>query len=108
MHLGGARPGGLASRQQLVPGPLAERLHSDRAEHVVRGAQLRPRLGPPALAARPLAVEQVRAGQFGPEAGAAQPVKRLAVPALGVLAVGQQSPAACVDAQAPSRSGRRW
>jgi hypothetical protein len=63
----------------------------------VRGAQLRPRLGPAALAAQPLAVQQVRAGEFGPKAGAAEPVGRLAVPALGVLAVAEQRAAACVD-----------
>ena len=86
---GGARADGLAGGQQLAAGPFGERLHADRGEHVVRGAQLRPGFGPSALAAQPLAVEQVRAGEFGPEAGAAQPVDRLAIPAVGVLAVAE-------------------
>jgi hypothetical protein len=40
---------------------LGERLHAERGEHLVRGAQLRPRADPPGLAAQPLAIEQVRA-----------------------------------------------
>ena len=98
---GGALAGGLAGGQQLAAGPFGERLHADRGEHVVRGAQLRPRVGPPALAAQPLAVQQVRAGQFGTKAGAAEPADRLAVQALGVLAVAEQRPAARVDPLPP-------
>jgi hypothetical protein len=52
----------------------------------VRGAQLDPRVGAAALAAQPLAVQQVRAGKLGPEAGAAEPLGRLAVQPLGVVA----------------------
>jgi len=87
VRAGGAPAGGLAGGPQLTAGPFGERLHADRVEHLVRGAQLRPRVDPPALAAQPLAVEQVRAGQLGPEAGAAQPADRLAIPALGVRAL---------------------
>ena len=97
----GAPAGGLAGGPQLAAGPFGERLHADRVEHVVRGAQLRPRVGPAPLAAQPLAVEQVRAGQFGPEAGAAQPVDRFAVAALGVLAVAEQRPGTRVDPLPP-------
>jgi hypothetical protein len=67
----------------------------------MRGAQLCPRVGPPTLAAQPLAVQQVRTGQLGPEAGAAEPADRVAVPALGVLAVAEQRLAAGVDPLAP-------
>ena len=98
---GGARAGGLAGGPQLAAGPLGERLHADLSEHLVRGAQLRPRLGPPALAAQPLTVQQVGAGELGPNAGAAEPADRLAVPALGVLAVAEQRPAARVDPLPP-------
>ena len=82
--------------------------HADRGEHVVRGAQLRPGVGPPALAAQPLAVEQVRAGEVGPEAGAAKPVDRLAIAALGVLAVAEQRPGTRVDSLPPVGAGRCW
>ena len=45
-------------------GPLGERLAAHRGEHVVRGAQLLARVEPPALAAQPLAVEQVGAREL--------------------------------------------
>jgi hypothetical protein len=84
-----------------LAGALGERLHADRGEHVVRGAQLRPRVGLPALAAQPLAEQQVRARQLGPKAGTAQPVDRLAIPALGVLAVTEQRPGTRIDPLPP-------
>src|SRR5262249_15684641 len=46
----GAGAGGRADGQRLGGGPLREGLHADRSEHVIRSAQLRPRLGPPVLA----------------------------------------------------------
>jgi len=61
VRAGGGRAGGLAGAQQLAAGALGERLHAERGEHLVRGAQLRPRASPPGLAAQPLAIEQVRA-----------------------------------------------
>ena len=76
----------LAGRQQLTAGALGERLHADRRELVVRGAQLRTRVDPAILAAQPLAVEQVRAGELGPQPGAAQPLDRLAIQPLGGVA----------------------
>ena len=93
----GARAGGLADGQQLAAGPLREGLHADRSEHVIRSAQLRPRLGPPVLATQPLAVQQVRAGEFDTKAGSAQPIERLTITGLGVLAVPEQGPAAGID-----------
>src|SRR5258708_7488180 len=101
MRGGSALADGLAGGQQLAAGPLGERLHADRGEHLVRCAQLRPRLGPAALAAQPLAVEQVRAGKLKTNAGAAQLADRLAIPGLGVLAVAEQRPAARVDPRPP-------
>src|SRR5215469_1705090 len=45
-RVGRAPADGLAGGQQLAAGPLGERLHADRVEHVVRGAQLRDGLPP--------------------------------------------------------------
>ena len=67
----------------------------------MRGVQLRPSVGPAALATQPLTVQQVRAGELGPKAGTAQPADRLAIGALGVLAVVEQRPAARVGPLPP-------
>ena len=91
----------LARRQQLAPGALGERLHADRGELVVGGAELRARVDPPVLAAQPLAVEQVRAGELRAQPRAAQPLDRLAVQALGALALAQQRARAGPDAERP-------
>ena len=69
----------LAGRRQLDAGPLGERLHPDRRELVVGRAELCARVDATALAAQPLAVEQVRAGEFGAEPGAPETLDRLAV-----------------------------
>src|SRR5215468_8949691 len=58
---GAALPRLLACRQQLAAGALGERLHADRVEQVVGGAQLLAPVDAPALAAQPLPVEQMRA-----------------------------------------------
>ena len=55
-------------------------------EHLVRGAQLLAGVDAAVLAAQPLAVEQVRAGERDADAGAAEPLDRLAVEPLGGLA----------------------
>src|SRR3954454_9864476 len=46
-----------ARRHELATSALGERLHADRVEHLVGGAQLRARIRTPALPAQPLAVE---------------------------------------------------
>jgi hypothetical protein len=56
----------------------------------VRGAQLLARVTAAALAAQPLAVEQVRAGQLRADPGAAEPLDRLEIPALGAGVVAEQ------------------
>ena len=89
----------LAGRRQLAPGAFGERLGADRGEHLVGGPQLLASVGAPVLAAQPLAVEQVRAGQFGPERSTAEPVDRLAVEALGGPALAQQRARARLDPQ---------
>ena len=78
-----ALAGRLAGGEQLAAGAFGERLASHRGEHLVRGAQLLAGVEAAALAAQPLAVEEMRAGQLGAHAGAAEPVDRLAVQALG-------------------------
>jgi hypothetical protein len=60
-------------------------------------------VAPPALAAQPLAVEQLRAGELEPEAGTTQPGGGLVVRRLGLRAVAQQGPAPGLDAGCPVR-----
>src|SRR6266700_4984424 len=69
----------LARCGQFATCPLGERLHSDRGEHVVGRSQLLARVDATPLAAQPLAVEQMRAGEFGAEACAPETFDRLAV-----------------------------
>jgi len=65
----------------------------------VGGPQLLACIGTSVLKAQPLAVEQVRAGQFGPQRRTSEPVDRLAVEALGGLALAQQRARARLDSQ---------
>ena len=78
-RLDGALAHRLAGGQQLAAGALGERLHAHLGEHLVRGAQLLAGVDAAVLAAQPLAVEQVRAGERHADAGAAEPLDRLAV-----------------------------
>jgi hypothetical protein len=55
----GALAGVLAGGAQLGPGPLGERLHAHRVEHLPRGAELLPGVSPTPLPAQPLPVQQV-------------------------------------------------
>src|SRR5580700_3550758 len=88
--LGNALAGGLAGGCQLAPGPLGERTDAHRLQHLVRGPQLLACLTRTAFAAQPLAVEQVRPRQLCADPGPAQPLDRLPVIALGVLALAEQ------------------
>ncbi len=83
--LDGAFAGRLAGGQQFAPGALGEPLGTHRREHLVGDAQLPAGIGAALLAAQPLPVKQVSAGQRHADAGAAQPVDRLAVQALGAV-----------------------
>src|SRR6516164_418351 len=83
--LAGGLPGGL----HLAAGPLSERIHTHRVQHVVGGTQL---LAPRRDGARGAATPR-RAGergQLGAERGPAHPFDRLSVPALGRVAVAEQ------------------
>ena len=55
----------LARRQKLLLCALGERLHANRVELVVAGAELGARVDPAILAAQPLAVEQMSACELG-------------------------------------------
>ena len=77
----GAFAGAPAGRPQLGPGPFGERSGAGRVEDLVRGAELVAGVTPAPLAAQPLAVEQVGAGQLHAQAGTAEAVDRLPVEA---------------------------
>ena len=89
----------LAGGRQLVPRAFGECLHAHRGQHVVSGPQLLTGVCAAVLAAQPLAVEQVRAGELGPQLGAAEPADRLPVQTLGRLALAQQRTGTRLDAQ---------
>ena len=59
----------LAGRLKLLAGALGERLHPDRGQHLVGRAQLVARVDPAILAAQPLPVEQMSAGELGTKPG---------------------------------------
>ena len=65
------------------------------------GPELFPGVDAAVLAAQPFAVQQVRAGQFRAEPGAAEPFDRLPVEVLRRLALADQRAAAGRDAQPP-------
>ena len=67
----------------------------------MRGAELGARVHAAILATQPLAVEQVRAGELGPQPGAAQPLDRLAVQAIGDFAVARQRSRTRQDPEPP-------
>jgi DNA-binding CsgD family transcriptional regulator len=75
-------PHGLAGGEQLAPGALGEPRDPHRGQHFVGSAELLPRVHPAVLTAQPFSVEQVCAGQFYPDAGAAEPLDGLAVQTL--------------------------
>ncbi len=97
----GAFAGGLAGGLQLARGALGERLDAHRREHLVRGAQLLAGVQAPLLAAQPFAVEEMGASELGADPRAGEPLDRLAVEALGGLAVAEQRPRAGLDPQRP-------
>jgi hypothetical protein len=85
--LDGALAGGHASGPQLAARPLRERLRADPLEHAVSRAQLLARVAAAALPAQPFPVQQMGAGELDVHPGPAQVGERLAVEALGFLAL---------------------
>jgi hypothetical protein len=63
--LHGAFVRGLSGGQQFAPGPLGKPLHPHLVQHLIGGAQMLSRLAAAALAAEPLAIQQVGAGEVG-------------------------------------------
>src|SRR5580693_81479 len=90
-----------AGRPQLDARPFGERRGADRVEDLVRAAELIAGVTPAPLAAQPLAVEQVGAPQFHPQASAAEAVDCLAVEVLGGCAVADQGSRAGLGAKRP-------
>jgi hypothetical protein len=80
----------LGGGTQLARGSFSESVSSHGDEHLVCGAQLLAGIGAPVLAAQPVAVEQMSAGEVHPGVGAAEAVDRLAVQVLGGLALARQ------------------
>ena len=95
----------LAGGQQLPPCPFCERLGTHGREHLVRGSELLARVDPATLAAKPLAVDQMGAGELRTERCAGKPRDRLDVPVLRRLAVAEQCSAAGFDARRPVGAG---
>ena len=95
----------LARGEQLAPGSFGECPGAHRLQHLVGGAQLLARIGPPVLTAQPLAVDQVRAGQLGADAGPAKVLDRRAVVPLGRLALAEQAASPRLDPQHPVGRG---
>jgi hypothetical protein len=93
----------LAGRQQLETSAFGERLHSDRAEPLVGGAELLARGNPPPPTAQPFAVEQMRAGELWMKSRATQPVDRLAVRLVGRGAVAYERARTGQDPERPIR-----
>jgi hypothetical protein len=81
-------PGG----QQLAAGAFCETFHAYRGQHLVRGAKLLARVDTAIFAPEPFAGEPMHAGQFRTHAGAAEPLDRLPVQAIGDLALARQCP----------------
>ena len=97
----------LAGRRQLAARALGERLHPDRSELSCAARSCTRASTPALLAAQPLAIEQMRAGELRTQPGARQSLDRLAVQALGALTLADECAAAGFDAQCPIGAGRR-
>src|SRR5215218_9918540 len=102
--LGGALAGGLAGRQQLARRAVGERLGADRAEELVCGAELGPRLEPAPAPAQPLAVEQLGPGMLRPVPGSAQAVDRLSIQPLRGFSLADLRTRTRLDAEGPVRA----
>ena len=103
--LGRAFADGLTGGPQLAPGALGECLESHLGEQVVSGAELLACVQSTAVAAQPLAVDEVGAGELGADAGTAEPLDRLSVVPLGGLALAQQGTRAGRDPERPVGAG---
>ena len=78
----------LTGGQQFVASPLGEALGSHGGERVVGEPKLLARVDSPTLAAKPLAVQQARAGQVWHKWSAGQAINRGAIPPFGLFTRG--------------------
>src|SRR4051794_26897255 len=99
--LDGPPPHLLAGGLKLLARALGERLHADRGQHLVGSAQLVARVDPAVLAAQPLPVEQMSAGELGTKRGPCESLDGLAMQALGAFTLAQECPAARLYSPAP-------
>jgi hypothetical protein len=88
--LDAASPGVLGGGQQLAFGAYGERLDPHRVEHLECGAQFLSRVDAPSLSAQPLAVEEMGARELNANARAPEPVDRLAIEAVCLVALGEE------------------
>ena len=98
----------LARRDQLPTRPFRERLGAHHDEHLVCGAQLTASIDSPVLPSQPLAVQKVRSGEFSSELRATQPLQRIQVIRLGILAFADQGQRPCLEPRCPVRAGDRY
>jgi hypothetical protein len=91
-RLGGPPGHGLAGGQQLATGAFGERLGPGETEHLVRSTQLSSGVHAAAVASEPFAVEQTGAGEVDANPGALEPLDRLTVEGVGVLALAHKRP----------------
>src|SRR3954447_26149450 len=87
--------------QQLALGAAREGFGAHAREHLDRGAQLLAGVDPAALAAQPLAVEEMGARQINAEARALEALDRLPVEAVDGIAAAEQCARPGVDPQRP-------
>jgi hypothetical protein len=98
-RLDGPLAGCLARGQQLTASPFGERLHAHRRELLVRCAQLGPGVNPAVRPSKPLAEEQMRAGELSADPGSIQLLDRLAIRGFGIIAFAEKRPTARLDAK---------
>jgi hypothetical protein len=79
-----------AGCKQLAAGALAECLHAELGEHVVRDAKLVARVDSAALAPQPLSIEEMGPRELASQTGEAQVLDGLAVKLLGGVAVADE------------------
>ena len=74
----------------VAKGAVGERFRPHRGEHLVGRPKLLARVDAASLATEPFTIKQVRAGELHADAGTAEALDRLAVEALGGIALAEQ------------------